>query len=84
MFERWGEGMGYAHKVSKEKDDSPRGCLPKAIRLTLGGIPRVYATMQPTPEPPCPSASMGVEWMGSDSEALDVTVKRVAKESIVV
>ena len=27
---------------------------------------------------------MGVEWMGSESEALDVTVKRVAKESIVV
>ena len=27
---------------------------------------------------------MGVEWMGSGSETLDVTVKRVAKESIVV
>jgi hypothetical protein len=27
---------------------------------------------------------MGAEWMGSESEALDVTVKRVAKESIVV
>jgi hypothetical protein len=40
--------------------------------------------MQPTPEPPCPSASMGVEWMGSDSEALEATVKRMAKESIVV
>ena len=40
--------------------------------------------MQPVPEPPCPSASMGVEWMGSDSGALDMTVKRVAKESIVV
>ena len=40
--------------------------------------------MQPVPEPPCPSASMGVEWMGSESEALDVTVKRGAKESIVV
>jgi hypothetical protein len=37
--------------------------------------------MQPVFELPCPSASMGVEWMGSDSEA---TVKRVAKESIVV
>ena len=44
----------------------------------------VYETMQPVPEPPCPSASMGAEWMGSESEALDVTVKRVAKESIVV
>ena len=30
------------------------------------------------------SASMGVEWMGSESDALDVTVKRVTKESIVV
>ena len=30
------------------------------------------------------SASMGVEWMGSESDTLDVTVKRVAKESIVV
>ena len=40
--------------------------------------------MQPTPEPSCPSASLGVEWMGSDSEALDVTMKRVAKKSIVV
>ena len=40
--------------------------------------------MQPVPEPPCPSASMGVEWMGSDSEALEATVKRMAKESIVV
>ena len=40
--------------------------------------------MQPVPEPPCPSASMGAEWMGSESEALDVTAKRVAKESIVV
>jgi hypothetical protein len=27
---------------------------------------------------------MGVEWMGSESEMLDVTAKRVAKESIVV
>jgi len=41
----------------------------------------VYATMQPPPPVPCPSASMGVDWMGSDSEVL---VKRVAKESIVV
>jgi hypothetical protein len=40
--------------------------------------------MQPPPEPGCPSASMGAEWMGSESEALDVKVKRVAKESIVV
>ena len=42
----------------------------------------VYATMQPTFALCCPSASMGVEWMGSDSEALEVTAKRVAKESI--
>ena len=40
--------------------------------------------MHPVPELLCPSASMGVEWMGSDSEALEVMVKRVAKESIVV
>ena len=40
--------------------------------------------MQPAPEPLCPSASMGVEWIGSDSKALYVTVKMVAKESIVV
>ena len=37
--------------------------------------------MQPAPELPSPSASTGVEGMGSE---LDVTVKRVAKESIVV
>jgi hypothetical protein len=40
--------------------------------------------MQPPPPVPCPSASMGVEWMGSDSEVLEAAVKRVAKESIVV
>jgi hypothetical protein len=44
----------------------------------------VYATMQPVPGLPFPSASMGAEWMGSDSEELDVMVKSVAKESIVV
>jgi hypothetical protein len=31
--------MDYAHEVSKEKDDSPRGCVPKAIRLTMGVYP---------------------------------------------
>ena len=40
--------------------------------------------MQPVPGLPFPSASMGAEWMGSDSEELDVRVKSVAKESIVV
>jgi hypothetical protein len=40
--------------------------------------------MQPVPGLPFPSASMGAEWMGSDSEELDVMVKSVAKESIVV
>ena len=40
--------------------------------------------MQPVPGLPFPSASMGAEWMGSDSEVLDVRVKNVAKESIVV
>ena len=44
----------------------------------------VYATMQPVPGLPFPSASMGAEWMGSDSEELDVMAKSVAKESIVV
>jgi hypothetical protein len=74
--------MGYSHNVSKEKDDSLRGCAPKAIGFTIG-LTTVYATMQPG-GPLFPSESMGVEWMGSDSEVLDVTVKRVAKESIVV
>ena len=40
--------------------------------------------MQATPELACPSASMGVEWVGSESDMLYVTVKRVAKESIFV
>ena len=40
--------------------------------------------MQPVPGLPFPSESMGAEWMGSDSEELDVMVKSVAKESIVV
>jgi hypothetical protein len=40
--------------------------------------------MQPVPGLPFPSASMGAEWMGSDSEELDVMAKSVAKESIVV
>ena len=44
----------------------------------------VYATMQPVPGLPFPSESMGAEWMGSDSEMLEVTVKREEKESIVV
>ena len=48
----------------------------------------------PTTEVACPSSSVGVEWMGPESSMLDVlesesstsdaTVKRVAKESIVV
>jgi hypothetical protein len=37
--------------------------------------------MQPVPALPSPSASTGVEGMGSES---DVMVKRVEKESIVV
>jgi hypothetical protein len=44
----------------------------------------VYAMMQPVPGLPFPSESMGAEWMGSDSEMLEVTVKSEAKESIVV
>ena len=31
--------MGYAHKVSKVRDDSPRGCLPNAIRLEIRWYP---------------------------------------------
>ena len=56
--------------------------VPRAIRFTLGAA--VYATMQPMLALCCPSASIGAEQMGSDSEALDATAKRVAKESIVV
>jgi hypothetical protein len=73
--------MGYAHKHEQEERDSRRDSV-----LTGGnqGLTTVYATMQPGGPASCPSASMGIEWMGSDSDVLDVTVKRVAKESIVV
>ena len=64
------------------RQDNTQERLPKLIGLTLARS--VYATMQPVPGPPCPSASMGVEGMGSDSEELDVMVKSVEKESIVV
>ena len=69
--------------LSAESEQGERrqsqGCLPKSIRQTLTGIPQhktVYATMQPVPAPPSPSASTGVEGMGSES---DVMVKRVEK-----
>jgi len=42
----------------------------------------VYATTQPPQDPP--SASTGVEGVGSSSGALEVMVKSEAKESIVV
>ena len=56
--------------------------LTEVNRIGIGKT--VYATMQPVPGLPFPSASMGAEWMGSDSVVLDVKVKSVAKESIVV
>jgi hypothetical protein len=64
-------------KVSKgERDHNPQGRLPRV------GVITAYATMQPMPGLEFPSASIGVEWMGSDSGALEVTAKTGAKKSI--
>jgi hypothetical protein len=71
--------------MSKEKKTLGRPIpktLTKGNEIDIGTT--VYATMQPVPGPPFPSESMGAEWMGSDSEVLEVTVKSEAKESIVV
>ena len=65
-------------KVSKE-NETQGGTIPKGAYRGLG-ITTAYATMQPMPGLGFPSASIGVERMGSDSGALEV--KRVAKESI--
>ena len=66
-----------------EKDSRPiPKTLTKGNEIDIGTT--VYATMQPVPGLPFPSESMGAEWMGSDSEMLEVTVKSEAKESIVV
>ena len=76
--------MGYAHR--REQGNrlyvrQPPGARTDDNQVNIGSK-TVYATMQPTFALCCPSASMGVEWMGSDSEALEVTAKGVAKESI--
>ena len=68
--------------VSKDRKTLSRVTLTEGHEIDIGTT--VYATMQPVPGLPFPSASMGAEWMGSDSEALDVMVKSVEKESIVV
>ena len=72
-----------AQSEQGERDDSPQG-RTEGIQIDIE-LTAVYATMQPQPVLDCPSASMGVEWMGSDSsesDVLDVMVKRVANESI--
>ena len=68
--------------VSKDKKTLSRVALTEGNEIDIGTT--VYATMQPRPGLGFPSASIGVERMGSDSEELDVMVKSVAKESIVV
>ena len=61
-----GEGwMGYSHKVSKENRRQSLRVRTEGNQIHIA-LTTVYATVQPG-GPLSPSASMGVEWMGSDS-----------------
>ena len=74
--------MGYLHKSEQGRKTTVRGVRTEGNQIHIA-LTTVYATMQPG-GPLSPSASMGPEWIVSMSEAFDVTVKRIAKESIVV
>ena len=79
----WATRTKYERMSRENETLGETAYLPRANQIDIG-LTTVYATMQPGGPAGSPSASMGVDWMGSDSEVLEATVKRVAKESIVV